>query len=782
MAAPAAPRASHARPPLRWQHGAETHHFLLRQFHRPARRLIFHPSPSLPFVLPLPNLTAALFPPSSRPPLPCHAWGMIPHKTAPTMANIYQAVSSPLYYAPALLCSRAAMLPRCYAPSLLCSRAAMLPRCHAPSLLCSLAAMLPRCYALSLLFLFSGFVHTPRVLEECAAAWGSYEWGYGANVFPPPEWRVGGDCDTADLIRCDANGLIIEMWIDNSPIPDSRYGSSPAVFLPPCLCPPYSVPANCPIPHPLSLRHNDLEGSIPASFSMLTSLVYLDLSNNQLSGAIAPSISTLTSLKIMALENNRLGGTIPDAMSTLTNLGHLSVARLIPRPPNLTAGASFPQAHATTVHHSPSCAHLSHSHAPISSCSSHHTPTPLCSPHLLSSRLSHNSLSGSLDDLSQLTNLHGLCVKPPPALHPPLPIYSPTHLFPSRSFTSLNLPSFPSARHPPSLAPSLFLHPSLFPTHSFPPILPPLPLNALHPFAPHITQGAFQQRHIRPDPRRPGGPRQLNKPVSFMIHAVRMGESAMCRWVHCPPLQRNASGALQLGSGRYALWLIRDSGPLRLLRQKLLSPACRPQGDLSNNNLSGAIPPSIDNLVSLITLILSNNNLTGTIPSSISNLFWLSSLRLDGNALESPIPESLSAMEYLRILDVSKNKLSEDISTFSCVQLEHMKLSNNNITGSIRSSITSFDFLTYLDLSYTLLTGNIPTVITKMQNLLRLDLRIPTLTGSIPASMGAMLNLQYLYVNHNATPCGYGECEVVQYSGTAFCRACTDFCDSCDRK
>ncbi|CAI5933675.1 unnamed protein product [Closterium sp. NIES-64] len=273
----------------------------------------------------------------------------------------------------------------------------------------------------------------------------------------------------------------------------------------------------------------------------------------------------------------------------------------------------------TTLHHashSPLLSYLSHptpaplimhpssqhSHAPISPCSSHHTPTSLSSPHLLSSRLSHNSFTGSLDDLSQLTNLHGLCVKPPPALHPPLPIYSPTHLFPSRSFTSLNLPSFLSARHPPSLAPSLFLHPSLFPTHSFPPILPPLPLNALQPFAPHITQGAFQQRHIRPDPRRPGGPRQLNKPVSFMIHAVRVGESAMCRWVHCPPLQRNASGALQLGSGRYALWLIRDSGPLRLLRQKLLSPACRPQGNLSNNNLSGAIPPSIDNLVSLITL------------------------------------------------------------------------------------------------------------------------------------------------------------------------------------
>ncbi|CAI5952203.1 unnamed protein product [Closterium sp. NIES-65] len=63
----------------------------------------------------------------------------------------------------------------------------------------------------------------------------------------------------------------------------------------------------------------------------------------------------------------------------------------------------------------------------------------------------------------------------------------------------------------------------------------------------------------------------------------------------------------------------------------------------------------------------------------------------------------------------------------------------------------------------------------------RSDLRIPTLTGSVPASMGAMLNLQYLYVNHNATPCGYGKCEVVQYSGTAFCRACSDLCDTCSR-
>ncbi|CAI7812821.1 unnamed protein product [Closterium sp. NIES-54] len=110
------------------------------------------------------------------------------------------------------------------------------------------------------------------------------------------------------------------------------------------------------------------------------------------------------------------------------------------------------------------------------------------------------------------------------------------------------------------------------------------------------------------------------------------------------------------------------------------------------------------------------------------------------------------------------------------------KLSHNNFTGSIPASIRSLVSLTYLDLGYTLLAGTIPTAITKLRHLSRLDLRIPTLTGSVPASMGAMLNLQYLYVNYDATPCGYGKCEVVQYSGTAFCRACTDFCDTCSRK
>ncbi|GJP57115.1 hypothetical protein CLOM_g16156 [Closterium sp. NIES-68] len=47
--------------------------------------------------------------------------------------------------------------------------------------------------------------------------------------------------------------------------------------------------------------------------------------------------------------------------------------------------------------------------------------------------------------------------------------------------------------------------------------------------------------------------------------------------------------------------------------------------------------------------------------------------------------------------------------------------------------------------------------------------------------MGSMLNLQTLYVHLTATPCGAGRCEVVQYSGTAFCRACSNFCNTCTK-
>ncbi|XP_048317803.1 receptor-like protein EIX2 isoform X2 [Ziziphus jujuba] len=55
--------------------------------------------------------------------------------------------------------------------------------------------------------------------------------------------------------------------------------------------------------------------------------------------------------------------------------------------------------------------------------------------------------------------------------------------------------------------------------------------------------------------------------------------------------------------------------------------------DLSNNNLSGAIPLELTDLIKLGTLNLSMNHLTGQIPSSIGNLEWIETLDISMNQI-----------------------------------------------------------------------------------------------------------------------------------------------------
>ena len=63
--------------------------------------------------------------------------------------------------------------------------------------------------------------------------------------------------------------------------------------------------------------------------------------------------------------------------------------------------------------------------------------------------------------------------------------------------------------------------------------------------------------------------------------------------------------------------------------------------DLYNNQLTGSIPPEIENLTNLTYLNLGNNQLTGSIPSEIGNLTNLTSLIFSGNQLTGGIPESI---------------------------------------------------------------------------------------------------------------------------------------------
>ena len=73
----------------------------------------------------------------------------------------------------------------------------------------------------------------------------------------------------------------------------------------------------------ISLEHNNLSGQIPSELGNLTNLDYLYLDSNQLTGTIPPELGALTNLVILYLDYNQLTGTIPPGLGNLTNLEDL---------------------------------------------------------------------------------------------------------------------------------------------------------------------------------------------------------------------------------------------------------------------------------------------------------------------------------------------------------------------------------------------------------------------------------------------------------------------------
>ena len=68
---------------------------------------------------------------------------------------------------------------------------------------------------------------------------------------------------------------------------------------------------------------------------------------------------------------------------------------------------------------------------------------------------------------------------------------------------------------------------------------------------------------------------------------------------------------------------------------------------LTDNNLSGALPPELGNLTHLRQLVLEENRLTGPIPPELGNLPELRRLVLGDNELTGSIPAGLAGLSQL---------------------------------------------------------------------------------------------------------------------------------------
>ncbi|KNA05485.1 hypothetical protein SOVF_189850 [Spinacia oleracea] len=197
--------------------------------------------------------------------------------------------------------------------------------------------------------------------------------------------------------------------------------------------------------------------------------------------------------------------------------------------------------------------------------------------------------------------------------------------------------------------------------------------------------------------------------------------------------------------------------------------------DLSNMNLSGKIPEtiqdfksltslnlccnafafslpkSLSNLTTLVTLDLSQNEFIGNFPTGFSQAKGLITLNASSNNFEGNIPDDLGFCNSLEVLDFRGSFFEGSIpKSFKTLQkLKFLGLSGNNLTGELPSELGFLSSLETMILGYNYFTGSIPSEFGHLSNLQYLDLAIGSLTGKIPAEIGKLqkLNTVYLYQN-----------------------------------
>lgn len=147
--------------------------------------------------------------------------------------------------------------------------------------------------------------------------------------------------------------------------------------------------------------------------------------------------------------------------------------------------------------------------------------------------------------------------------------------------------------------------------------------------------------------------------------------------------------------------------------------------DLTNNNLTGIIPPDLGNLDQLENLTLMYNSLTGVIPREIGNMTNLQVLALNRNSLSGTIPVELSNLS----------------------RLTQLALDHNNLSGSIPAQLGLLSNLRSIDLNNNQLAGSIPTAIGELTQLTNIVINSNRLTGAIPTSFTNLTALRTFLFN-----------------------------------
>ena len=173
--------------------------------------------------------------------------------------------------------------------------------------------------------------------------------------------------------------------------------------------------------------------------------------------------------------------------------------------------------------------------------------------------------------------------------------------------------------------------------------------------------------------------------------------------------------------------------------------------NLSENELSGEIPPELGNLSNLQHLFLFRNELSGEIPPELGNLSNLQGLYLSDNQLSGEIPPELGSLANLRLLAIDGSQLSGEIppELGRLASLENLQLSDNELSGGIPPELGTLANLETLFLSGNQLSGEIPPELGNLSELVGLHLQENQLSGEIPPELGNLPDLVWLFLSGN---------------------------------